>query len=119
MDVDPRPGVLGVDHPAAADVDAHVADRAVEEHEVPGLKLAPAHVPPHHGVLLTGVVRQVDPGVGPVPSGEARAVEAARLAGAAVRVGNAFRGPGRLEDLPDPVLAGRAVSVGGTPLRSD
>src|ERR1700679_2933927 len=75
-DPDRGPGVGCLDHGAAADVHGHVvaATRTVEE-EVTGLEIG--HADRGGGThLLAGGAGEVDPGLGPGPLDQPRAVEA-------------------------------------------
>src|SRR6185503_14322635 len=65
-----------VDHLAVADVDAHVADRAVEEHQVTGLQLVAGHRRAHLRLQPAGV-RQAHSGGGVGELDQPRAVEGA------------------------------------------
>ena len=75
------PDVGGVDHLAVADVHAHVADRAVEEHQVAGLQLLAGDRRAHRRLAGAGV-RQADPGRRVGVLHQARAVERVRSGGA-------------------------------------
>src|SRR5919107_780341 len=67
-------GHAGVHHLAVADVDAHVADRGVEEDQVAGLQVGARDGDPHPGLRGAGV-RQRDPGRGVGVHRQPRAVE--------------------------------------------
>ncbi len=107
----PEPGFSAFTIVAAADVHAHVADRAVVEHQVTGLQLALRNVRAA-SVLRRGAVGQRDAGLGPGCEGQAGAVEGAR-SGRTPDVGLADLRHGVGDGGADPLLVGLLAGLLG------
>ena len=116
-DRDRRPVGAGVHHHPVADVEAHVADRRVEEDQVAGLQLRTRAPGAERGLRAAGV-RQRDAGRGVGVGREAGAVEGVR-AGGGVLVPVADLGQGVLDGDARGAARGSAGSprAAGAPAR--